>query len=162
MYVIMYCFLTFLDYVLFISSNSVSTTEVYCLDFTVCWCCRLILFLKTFFYSLFFKNSKILFPSKTLQFSPNLLLLLLLLLSLILLPLNVCFPQTQLKIVLIPLGKGWYLDGRLPENNRCCKLIIAGSLPSSTKHLKVTVVVNWLYINQIELNINKWLKWISN
>lgn len=159
MYVIMYCFLTFLDYVLFISSNSVSTTEVYCLDFTVCWCCRLILFLKTFFYSLFFKNSKILFPSKTLQFSRNLLLLLLLLLlSLILLPLNVCFPQTQLKIVLIPLGKGWYLDGRLPENNRCCKLIIAGSLPSSTKHLKVTAVVNWLYINQIELNINKWLK----
>lgn len=157
MYVIMYCFLTFLDYVLFISSNSVSTTEVYCLDFTVCWCCRLILFLKTFFYSLFFKNSKILFPSKTLQFSRNLLLLLLLL-SLILLPLNVCFPQTQLKIVLIPLGKGWYLDGRLPENNRCCKLIIAGSLPSSTKHLKVTAVVNWLYINQIELNINKWLK----
>lgn len=156
MYVIMYCFLTFLDYVLFISSNSVSTTEVYCLDFTVCWCCRLILFLKTFFYSLFFKNSKILFPSKTLQFSRNLLLLLLL--SLILLPLNVCFPQTQLKIVLIPLGKGWYLDGRLPENNRCCKLIIAGSLPSSTKHLKVTAVVNWLYINQIELNINKWLK----
>lgn len=158
MYVITYCFLTFLDYVLFISSNSVSTTEVYCLDFTVCWCCRLILFLKTFFYSLFFKNSKILFPSKTLQFSRNLLLLLLLLLSLILLPLNVCFPQTQLKIVLIPLGKGWYLDGRLPENNRCCKLIIAGSLPSSTKHLKVTAVVNWLYINQIELNINKWLK----
>lgn len=156
MYVIMYCFLTFLDYVLFISSNSVSTTEVYCLDFTVCWCCRLILFLKTFFYSLFFKNSKILFPSKTLQFSRNLLLLLLL--SLILLPLNVCFPQTQLKIVLIPLGKGWYLDGRLPENNRCCKLIIAGSLPSSTKHLKVTAVVNWLYINQIKLNINKWLK----
>lgn len=56
MYVIMYRFLTYLDYVLFISSNSVSTTELYCFGFYSLLVLPFNILFKNFFLQFIFKK----------------------------------------------------------------------------------------------------------